>query len=424
MDADDAVMNEIHLTTEMTTPDTEVARKPRKRELKNLTRREGIWYFQKRVNGKKEFNGRRTPFSLETKDLIVAKAKRDAILKAGNGSEVDRVMGRQHQKAAKMEKIFEAYLAAPTVRASQATRSRNVGDLKRLIRTVKGADFDVDEMSSLELTKQLVKEWQSNRIAAATVDCTGDLAKLEAAKRSINSLLTHVQSLFSREAKDDYAGIYLSPNVFEFASSLPVAARKQEEPEQLQDEFVTGLLAAVDKLQTETPGDRGAWATFNLMTWGGLRNTECFHARESWLEPHGMGYRLKMKPTESFLPKGNSRSVILPLEIVDRMLEQLPAAADLPNGNKEDRHLVPGSNMSDRHDAVYRRLNTWLKDKGVGADAGKIAYRLRKYFLNKVAEQQGVMFAQAAAGHSSMRTTEEHYIGKPKMGEPIRLSTG
>lgn len=419
MSANGAVMDATPMTTGMTTPAAEVvARKPRKRELKNLTRRGGIWYFHKRVNGKKEFNGMRTPFSLETRDLVVAKAKRDKILNAANGAEVDRVLGRQHQAAAKMGVVFAAYRKAPTVRANEDTRDRNIGDLQRMIRAVRGAEFNVDEMSTLDLNKQLVKEWQSLRIAEAIKAAAGDLAKVDASKRSINSLLTHVQSLFSREARDDYGGVYLPPNVLEFATALPVAARKQEEPEQLSDEFVTMLLAGVDQLQVEDPG---AWATFNLMTWGGLRNTECYHARESWLEQVAMGYRLRMKPTEDFIPKGNSRAVILPLDIIDAVLEQLPFGPVNPE-SKYDRHLVPAKHASDRHEAVYRRLNAWLKGKGVGADAGKIAYRLRKYFLNKVNEQQGLMFAQAAAGHSSSRTTEEHYVGKRKMAEPIKLA--
>jgi integrase len=82
---------------------------------------------------------------------------------------------------------------------------------------------------------------------------------------------------------------------------------------------------------------------------------------------------------------------------------------------------VPAKHETDRREGVYRRLNTWLRERGVTSDAGKIAYRLRKYFLNKVAEQQGTLFAQAAAGHSSLQTTESHYIGKPKMAKPIKL---
>jgi hypothetical protein len=414
-------MDDTELTSPMPTVTSEkAAHKPRKRELKNLTKREGIWYFHKRVNGKKEFNGRTTPFSLETRDLAVAKAKRDGILKAAAGAEIDRVRGHERRAAAKLSEIFKAYREAPTVRANATTRENNIAAFTNMVFTVRGEGFDVDGMSSADLTKHFVKEWQTKRLAAAAAACAGDLAKLESKKRALNSLLKQVQSVFSREARDDYGALHLPPNVLEFAVALPIAAKKQEEPDQLSDEFVSNMLSKIDDLKKEDPG---AWATFHLMTWGGLRNIECFHARVSWLEQVGMGYRLRMRPTGDFLPKGNSCAVIMPIDVIDEMLAQLPFGPMQPDA-KDERHLVSGRTMTDRHEAIYRRLNVWMKATGVGADAGKIAYRLRKYFLNKVAEQQGIMLAQAAAGHSSRRTTEDHYTGRPKMAEPIRLAAG
>lgn len=416
-----AVMNESGLTSPLPTPDPEVAtRKPRKKELKNLTKREGIWYFQKRVNGKKEFNGRATPFTLATRDLVVAKAKRDAILKAANGVEVDRILGRLNRGAATLKEIFAAYRAAPTVRANATSRENNISDFTRLIRLVKGSEYDAEKFCSADLNKQLVKTWQGKRRALAEVECGQDLAALEAAKRSMNSLLTHVQSLFSAEAMDDYGALYLPPNVMEFATALPVAARKQEAPVQLADEVVTKLLGDVDGLRAV---DAAAWTAFQLMVWGGLRNIECLHARAGWLEEIPLGYRLTMKPTEDFLPKGNSRAVILPADIVALILEQLPAV-DPVTGLRPDDHLVQGKNKTDRHAACYRRLNAWLANQGVAADAHKVAYRLRKYFLSKMNEQQGLLIAQAAAGHSSFRTTQDHYVGKPTMKSPVKLGAG
>lgn len=407
--------------------------------------REGIWYFHKFVNGKREFNGRKTPFSLETSDLNVAKAKRDAILRAGNGAEIDRVMGRSSRKAATIGEIFKAYRAAPTVRANADSRERNLEDLVRMVRRVKGADFDVDGASSEILTKQLVKDWQAMRLAqisaayrgeilpadlaklggrerGALEGLRGDLAAVESAKRSLNSLLTHVQSLFSREARDNYSGLHLPPNIEEFATALPVPARKQDEPRPLTDAIVQQLFVDVAKLREENVA---AWAAFQLMTWGGLRNKECMHARENWLEELPAGYRLELKPTGDFLPKGNSRAVILPREIGLELLAAVaagPQPAPAEDGQPVQRHLVPADSKTKREDAVYRELGAWLRVRGVGEEASKTAYRLRKYFLKKVQEQQGLMFAQAAGGHSSAQTTINHYIGKPVMSEPIKLA--
>lgn len=406
-------MNETSSATPLTTSAEGVdARKPRRRDLKNLTRRNGIWQFCRVVNGKRERE------SLNTRDLVLAKAKRDALLKAQTRAEVDRVLGRDTRAAASMGAIFTAYRKAPTVRANADTRERNIADLVRLVRYVRGAEFNVEAMSSTELTKQLVKDWQAKKLEAVASECGQDLAAIEAAKRALNSTLTHAQSLFSENARDDYGALYLPPNVADFLAALPVAARKQEEPTQLDDSTVSKLLTAVEGLQM---ADAGAWAAFQLMTWGGLRNKECAHARESWLERVPLGYRLTMKADAGFLPKGNSRAVILPADTVERMLAALPTP-DPATGRRPDDHLVPAMHFTDRHEAIYRRLNAWLKEQGVVGDAGKIAYRLRKYFLAKVAEQQGVMLAQAASGHSSRHTLEDHYIGRPKMAAPVRLS--
>ena len=74
------------------------------------------------------------------------------------------------------------------------------------------------------------------------------------------------------------------------------------------------LLAKVETMRGEDPG---AWTAFQLMTWGGLRNKECLHARESWLEeiPGAGAWRLQLKPAADFRPKGNSRHVVLPVRL-------------------------------------------------------------------------------------------------------------
>src|SRR5580693_1515782 len=141
-------MDATHLTTPLTTVGAKQGTPRRgkrlKRELKNLTRRDGIWYFHKFVAGKKEFNGRRTPFSLETTDLELAKARRDKILSAANGAEIDRVLGKQHRAAVNLGAIFVAYRNAPTVRANSITRERNIADLARMVRAVRGPEFNVE----------------------------------------------------------------------------------------------------------------------------------------------------------------------------------------------------------------------------------------------------------------------------------------
>jgi integrase len=228
--------------------------------------------------------------------------------------------------------------------------------------------------------------------------------------------LKNIQSVFSGPAMNAYRSLNLPPNIMEFARALPLPARRQEEPEHLKDEFVMQLVEGSDALLKRDPG---TWAAFQLMLWAGLRNNEAAHARKNWLQRTLNGYSLSLKATGDFIPKGNSREVIIPTEVAKQLLQlpQPPRAAGLP----PDDHIVPAKTETDRKEACYYRINEWLREQGVGKEVGKVAYRLRKYFLKKVAVQQHPLMAQAAAGHSSFETTESHYIGKAKMTEPIRL---
>ena len=314
------------------------------------------------------------------------------------------------------------YLSAPTVGASAATRRRNWADLLRMVRLVHGDRVDPAGLAVGVVNRELAKEYQRRRLAQLEAEAAGNLLEIEAGKRAMNSTLIHARSIFSSKALEDYHALRLPACVRDFAAASKVKARKMEEPKPLGDELVAEILSKVHALKTAAPA---AWAAFQLMLWGGLRNVDCLHARRSWLERLEAGFRLRLVPTADYLPKGRSGAVVLPVPVVEEILA-LPApvadVVELPtSGRVDDPHLVPAANKTARHKAIYRQLNAWLRKNGVEEEASKIAYRLRKYFLAKVAEQQGRLMAQLAGRHADLATTEAHYIGKPKMERPIAL---
>jgi hypothetical protein len=381
----------------------------------------GVWWVRKSATSpvtRKEYFFKK---SMGTADLRTAVIRalpqvEDFLVRATNP---DGPLGATSGEYATLGQLFAAYRAAPTVKANEATRERNVGDFKRLVKLARGDDFDVELASTVIIAKPLAKDYQSRRLAAAGKEHGDNLAALEATKRAINSTLKHAQSLFSREAMDDYGAMRLPATLREFAEALPVPAKKAAEPAQLQDGFVQGLMAA---MTVHKAVDAAVWVTFQLFVWGGLRNIECLHARRGWLEKIPAGYRLQLQPSGDFLPKGRNTSRVLPGPIVEELLALVAVPADMKDEEKKLLHLVPALNVTDRHDAVYRRLNDWLRDQGVGEDAGKIAYRLRKYFFKKVEEQQGLMLALAAHGGGQLSTLTDHYIGIPRMAAPITLA--
>jgi integrase len=387
----------------------------------------GIWGVRKTatspITGKESFLKK----SMKTADL------RTAIMRAlpqveafiARATDPSGAVMSSSGEASTMRELFDAYRLGPAIKANAKTRERNIADLGRIIKLVHGTDFEIEQASSAIVSKSLAKDYQTKRIAAAQAEFKKNLAAIEGAKRAMNSTLKHAQSLFSKAALDSYDSLTLGQGAREFGDALPVPARKAEEPERLSDELVARMQQNIAHVHDE---DLTVWAGFMLMVWGGLRNIECFHARKNWLEKCPSGYRVKMRAVDDFLPKGRSRVVVIPTAIAEVLLAITEIRVALKDGTvrihstKGDDHLVPALNVTDRHDALYRRLNEWLRNQGLSDDKGKFAYRLRQYFLTVVAEQQGMLYAQAAAGHANLLTTQDHYIGAPKMVQPIKLA--
>jgi hypothetical protein len=378
-----------------------------------------LWLCRKAVTHPLTKQQHYLKFSTQTVDLRTAILRavprvEDFMAKIQTHLEAPVRSANGHLSLARLE---ELYLAAPTVQASAVSRRRNWADLLRIVRLVHGAGLEPAAVEVSLINRELAKEYQRRRMAEVQAEAKGDLLAIEAGKRAMNSTLAHAQSVFSRHALEDYHEHRLPPCVRDFADALPVKARRQEEPAPLTDALVSEILGKVGALKVESPA---AWAALQLMLWGGLRNTDCMHARRSWLAKEGDCYRLRLVPTADYMPKGRSGSVMLPAAVVDDLLA-LPAPADVVVELEKDPLLVPAANKTARHRAIYRDLNVWLRAAGVGEEASKVAYRLRKYFLSKVADQQGRLMAQLAGRHADLATTEQHYIGAPRMTKPITL---
>jgi hypothetical protein len=366
----------------------------------------GLWQFAKMIKG------RRIKASLHTPDRVLAEARAWDKFNKITASKFDLV-DKQSARAgfARLSQIGAAYLANPLVIAKPATRKRNWNDLCGMVRETLGVE-KAAEQSSEVLTKALAFKFFGLRTQRATTEHAGDMLAIESAKRSANQTFSNARCLFSQRAMEGYADLKLPATVREFADCTKLAAKRQPRPVKLDDGFVAKVIGAAAELKTS---DVSAWVAFWLMIGGGFRNVEALHARKSWFVREEWGWRVQLELRADFMPKGTEGEVVLPLAIMDEIWA-LPRPAN-------DDLIVPARTPTDRHEAIYRRLNAWLKAQGVEAEAGKYAYRLRKYFVEMVRRQMGAAAAQIAARHASGRTTEGHYLSAQGMERPIELPT-
>jgi integrase len=147
--------------------------------------------------------------------------------------------------------------------------------------------------------------------------------------------------------------------------------------------------------------DPGAYAAFLLGAFLGLRNGEAAAAEWSWVEKDGEGVtwlRLATRPhwrtkttrgRDVMIPAG----VLAELESVRRVvIEGLQA---------EEGFLIPAPHATERGVRVFRRLNGWLRARGLTEEMSpKGFYELRKYFVNQAAWAGGTYRAARAAGNS------------------------
>jgi len=362
----------------------------------------GTWHFSKMIKG------RRIKASLHTPDRQLAEARGWDKFNKLTAEKYD-LIDKQASRAgfARLSEVGAAYIENPLVIAKTATRRRNWNDLCGIVRETLGTERP-ELQSSEVLTKALAFKFFGLRQRRAEMEHAGNLLAIESAKRSANQTFTNARCLFSQRACEGYTELKLPITVRDFAGATKLAAKRQPRPVKLEDGFVAGVIASATELKAADPG---AWVAFWLMIGGGFRNVEALHARTGWFAREAWGWRVRLELRADFMPKGTEGDVVLPLEVMDEVMA-LPRIGDW---------VVPGRTATDRHEAIYRRLNVWLKAQKVEAEAGKYAYRLRKYFVEMVRRQMGAAAAQIAARHASARTTEGHYLSAQGMERPIEL---
>lgn len=397
------VMNEAPLPTPLTTPAAERVRKPSRKETKNLMRRDGVWYFHKFVDGKREFGGRKTPFSLETRDLALAKARRDAILRAASGAEIDRVLGKTARNVASLQEVVDAYLLADYPR--EDTRKKNVQRLKLLLKKA-GVKRRLADMTPEDLTLGVVIDFQAAVVAAARAAGHDDESDaMLSAKFGANRTLAQARSIFANERPFRKLQVP-RPAGFLEADEFNV--------KELDHAFVPLSPAELELFATEsTTAPAEVRAVWLCMRWLGLRNDEVGHVKlAEWLVETPRGWVLRVKNYPYYRVKGVGSVRDLPVvEWLRRELQDLAGAREW---------LVPGETPTERYNVTHRTINDWMGEVYARARADgrlpaatptRTAYDWRKQAGSELyAKTKDILQVSKWLGHQSVHTTTKWYV--------------
>lgn len=378
-------------------------------------KRDGIWYFHKFVNGKRLFNGRKTPFSLETPDEAVAVAKRDALLKAGGGAEVDRVLGRSQKQAATLEDVFAAYLLAD--RPRDETRKKNVARLKSVIARGGG---NWRTMTVEDLTRATVEAYQNAIVADVRAKGHGsESEEMQQAKYSADRTLIQSRSIFAYEKP--FRKLHLpAPEAFLGADLFKTDRDMRYRP--MSDAELAVFAAEWFELRCQANGEGEAgeqaanlWLVTLCMRWLGMRNSEVEYCKPAeWLvkRPDGRWImQMKNRPYALVKAKGSVRDLLV-VDWLRAEIERFAAGREW---------LIAGKTETDRHEVVNYGINDWIGEiyeraieTGVlpaGTEA-RNAYDYRKQAGSELFARPGVkeLAVSQWLGHTSTQTTQKWYV--------------
>lgn len=351
-------------------------------------------------------NGKRFKRSLETSDLAEAKKRAKVLLELIKAEKWTELQGvRTRQGWASMQEIYDAYLAAATIK----TAKRNVAMMKHLLSLAgKGGEGH----TACVLGGHTVWQFQQALVKGAT----NEVEKARAAI-SANSILRQARSLFAAGVMPAYKAADLTlPDLDGF-----MKAPKLKAPTVQYVAPGADILARISKTYPELKAsDPGAYAAFLLGAFLGLRNNEVRVAEWAWVEQAGDGqWWLKLATKPHWRSKtSRGRDVHIPAGVLEAL--RSVRGVVIEGVKAEETHLVPAHHATERNARVFRRLNAWLRKQGLDeASFPKGFYELRKHFTNLAAWGEGTYRAARIAGNSP--AVVERYYSESSGRAPISI---
>lgn len=344
----------------------------------NLKNRNGVWYLRKSHGGKQKevslatesktiANTRANRFLVtleETKnwDLAVTELRGKRILKKGESPNLEQ-----------MKELYKNFMLQSPTPIRSNTMATNLSALKRImerlnVKTV--CEIDVD---NIKFTKE-------NR-------------------KPIISEIKHCKAMFKPSCLKFYEkqGVKVSNPFHEMELGgivrnpyTPLSADKRK---------------AIWEEARTLPTDEALIVILALGA--GLRKSEIDKARLSWIGMMDDHCVFTVKAEHDFTPKSSSnRNIPIAKELAEEIIE----IRNLGNPTENDPYILAGNGRgASRKDKAYRKVNDWLKSKGV--TSVNPLHSLRKEFGSKVFTEHGIGVASVLLGHADIKLTMDTYSG-------------
>lgn len=383
-----------------------------KRAMRNLIRRGRKWYFKKMVNGK------RRPISLDTEDVELAKAKRNAMEQAALNEEWEKIKGPRAEckaNATTLAEIFPVYERLAGIKAHSVRANKS--SLLCIVRRGLGKpELQAEDIRLEVLTKRLARDYQEALRASYEAEAGKDekarrMAR-DRADRTSKSTFGQGASIFGaeRELVERYRenGIHIPECVLEFRSAKLAGKMGSKEYFPASDEVLRATFEQVEKLRTsEAPAMMEAYYMFWAALATGCRRNELADMKiGDVVELEGrlwIGAGLGKDGNQIRIPCINWQVHPAAARMPDQVLRELKQRA--ASRNEDAGYLFPGP-QHDRHRLIPDLLNGWMESLG-WKDEKKL-HALRAYIGSKIFSTQPRL-AQLYLRHKSVTTTETFY---------------
>lgn len=367
----------------------------RKRELKNLVKRDSVWYFRK------ESGGRQIWRSLETGDVELAKQRRNELVRRTQSSKWEEPA----RKFALIGEIITRFKAATDLQLLPKTVKDYIWSFRRVVRLAAGGRVDPDSQSSSVLTRDLVRAWQRLGIGPDP-----DRLKADSSAVSSNATLSQARGVFSRRAmlgRAIYADLVL-PDLEGFLRAPLLKVLKRDFYEKPPDAVLRRTWVASQRLIEPMHGPtrrkdeairRGLWIIFRLALQAGLRRSEIMGMRWRWFQGRPEDRIIRTYFEKDFIPKGKRERPIPVMPAMEMELRAVAESLGWPTG--PDDRVLPGTKYW--HDRMIRTFGKWLD--ALGWPRRQKAHELRKIFASDLTEIADPYDTQQALGHQHMKTT-------------------